>query len=93
MSDFRKISSSLPVGKQSEDKSTNKPDGPEPHNGLLYCYEGTNITEENVVNHYRTQLIDALIESYGPRGFPSFLYTVKLGQNPRPVMIPRGLPA
>ena len=62
MSDFRNISSSLPVGKQSEDKSTNKPDGPEPHNGLLYCYEGTNITEENVVNHYRTQLIDALIE-------------------------------
>ena len=41
-----------------------RPDGPEPHNGLLYCYEGTNITEENVVNHYRTQLIDALKESY-----------------------------
>ncbi len=50
-------------GEQSEDKSTNKPDGPEPHSGLLYCYEGTNITGERVVNHPRTQLNDALIES------------------------------
>ncbi len=39
--------------------------GPEPQNGLLYCYEGTNITGEKAVNHPRTQLIDALIESYG----------------------------
>ncbi len=42
-----------------------RPYGPEPHNGLLYCYEGTNITGEKVVNHPKTQLIDALIESYG----------------------------
>jgi len=45
-----------------------RPYGPKPHNGLLNRYEGTNITEENVVNHPRTQLIDALIESCaGPR--------------------------
>ena len=31
----------------------------------MYCYKGTNITGEKVVNHFRTQLIDALIESYG----------------------------
>ena len=31
----------------------------------MYCYKGTNITGERVVNHPRTQLIDALIESYG----------------------------
>ena len=37
--------------------------GPEPHKGLLNCYEGTNITGEKVVNHYNTQLNDALIES------------------------------
>jgi hypothetical protein len=48
-------------GEQSEDKGTNKPDGPEPHNGLLYCYEGTNITGERVVNRDETQLNDALI--------------------------------
>ncbi len=30
---------------------------------LLACYEGTNITEEKVVNLPKTQLIDALIES------------------------------
>ena len=54
-------------GKQSEDKSTNKPDGPEPHNGLLYYYESTNITGEKVVNDYRTQLNDALMESYAGR--------------------------
>ena len=63
MSDFRNISSSLPVGKQSEDESPEKSDGPEPHNGLLNCYEGTNITEEKGVKVGRTLLIDALIES------------------------------
>jgi hypothetical protein len=31
--------------------------------GLLYCYEGTNIIGEKVVNHHRMQLNDALIES------------------------------
>ena len=41
-----------------------RPYGPKPHNGILNRYEGTNITEENVVNHPRTQLIDALIESW-----------------------------
>ncbi len=41
-----------------------RPDGPEPHNGLLYGYEGTNITGERVVNPHRTQLIDALIASH-----------------------------
>ncbi len=41
-----------------------RPYGPEPHNGLLYCYEGTNITMKSVVNHPRTQLNDALIVSY-----------------------------
>ncbi len=50
-------------GEQSESEDTDKPDGPELHNGLLYCYEGTNITGERVVNRYRTQLNDALIES------------------------------
>ena len=44
-------------------EGTNKPDGPEPHNGLLYCYEGTNITGEKVVNHPRMKLNDTLIES------------------------------
>jgi len=39
-----------------------RPYGPEPHNGLLYWYEVTNITEEKVVNHSKTQFIDALIE-------------------------------
>ncbi len=37
--------------------------GPEPQNGLLYCYEGTNITEEIAVNHRKTQLNDAIMES------------------------------
>ncbi len=41
-----------------------EPYGPEPHNGLLYGYEGTNITEERAVKGAKTQLIDALIESY-----------------------------
>ncbi len=50
-------------GEQSESEGTDKPDGPEPRNGLLYCYEGTNITEERTVNPHRTQLIDALKES------------------------------
>ncbi len=30
----------------------------------MYCYKGTNITGKRVVNHSRTQLIDALKESY-----------------------------
>ncbi len=47
------------------------PDGPEPQNGLLYSYKGTNITWERVVNPHRTQLNDALNESYALRGiFP-----------------------
>ncbi len=50
-------------------KRTDKPDGPESHNGLLYCYEGTNITEEIVVNNSKTQLNDALIESYRSEQF------------------------
>jgi hypothetical protein len=37
------------------------PYGPEPHNVLLYFYEGTNITGEKVVNPHKTQLNDALI--------------------------------
>ncbi len=37
--------------------------GPEPHNGLLYCYEGINITGGRVVNPHQTQLNDALMES------------------------------
>ncbi len=37
-----------------------EPYGPEPHNGLLYGYEGTNITWEKTVKGARTQLIDAL---------------------------------
>ncbi len=36
------------------------------HNGLLFCYEGTNITGERVVNHPSMQLNDALIEFYVP---------------------------
>jgi len=44
-------------------KGTIKPDGPEPHIGLLYYNEGTNITGERVVNYPKTQLNDALIES------------------------------
>ncbi len=52
------------TGEQSEDKGTDKPNDPESHNGLLYCYEGTNITGERAVNPHQTQLIDALIESY-----------------------------
>jgi len=51
-------------GEQSEDKDTDKPDGPELHNGLLYYYEGTNITGEKVVNPANMQLNDALIDSY-----------------------------
>jgi hypothetical protein len=31
--------------------------------GLMYCYKGTNITGERVVNRPRTQLNDALIAS------------------------------
>ena len=41
------------------------PDGPEPHNGLLYSYEGTNITGKKVVNHPRMKLNDAFIAFYG----------------------------
>ncbi len=51
-------------GKQSDDKDTNKPDGSEPQNRLLYCYKATNITGERVVNRSKTQLNDALIESW-----------------------------
>ncbi len=29
----------------------------------MYCYKGTNITREKVVNHPKMQLNDALIES------------------------------
>ena len=36
------------------------------------CYEGTNITEEKVVNLHRTQLIDALKESYPISRFGQF---------------------
>ena len=50
-------------GEQSEGKGTDKPDGPALHNSVLYCYEGTNITGERVVNRSQTQLNDALIES------------------------------
>ncbi len=46
---------------QSENQGTDKPNGPEPHNGLLYCHEGTNITGEKIVNHPKMQLNDALI--------------------------------
>jgi len=49
---------------QPEGEGTDKPDVPEPHKGLLYCYEGTNITEEKVVKKAKMQFIDALIESY-----------------------------
>jgi len=37
------------------------PNGPELHDGLLYCYKGTNITGERVVNRSKTQLNDALV--------------------------------
>ena len=57
-----------------------RPYGPEPHNGLLYCYEGTNITEEKVVNIPRTQLIDALIESSPDLRFCQFVLALKLLQ-------------
>jgi len=50
------------AGEQSESQGTDKPNGLEPHNGLLYCYEGINITGKKVVNHPRTKLNDALIE-------------------------------
>jgi len=51
-------------GEQSEGKGTNKPNGPELHNSLLYGYEGTNITGEKAVKDAKTLLIDALIESW-----------------------------
>ncbi len=35
---------------------------------LFYCYEGTNITGEKVVNRHKMQLNDALIESYADIG-------------------------
>ena len=56
-------------GEHSKDKDTDKLDSAEPHNGLLYCYEGTNITGEKDVKDVQTQLNDALIASW----------TVKLG--------------
>ena len=40
---------------------------------LLACYEGTNITGERVVNHYRMQLNDALIESWADSRFCQFV--------------------
>ncbi len=68
---------------QSEDKGTDKPDGPEPHNGLLYCYEGTNITGKKAVKDAKTQLNDALIAfglvSCSSQSFPvdqSYLITL-----------------
>jgi len=71
-------------GEQSEGKGTDKPYGPELHNGLLWCpdpiphslsfLEGFSYTKNNgylgVIVHLsgvfnpRTQLIDALIESW-----------------------------
>ena len=33
----------------------------------MYCYEGTNITVERIVNHSQTQLIDALTEFDGQK--------------------------
>ena len=57
---FSYISAERP-GKQSDGQDTDQPDGPEYHNGLLYCYEGTNITREKAVKGDRTQLNDALI--------------------------------
>ncbi len=38
----------------------------------MYCYEGTNITGERVVNPHRTQLNDALNESYPDSRFSQF---------------------
>ncbi len=35
----------------------------------MYYYKGTNITGEKVVNHPKTQLNDALIESYAGKVF------------------------
>ncbi len=51
-------------GEQSESEGTDKHYGPESHNGLLYCYEDTNITGEKAVKDAKTQLIDALIETH-----------------------------
>jgi len=59
-------------GEQSEGKGTNKPNGPELHNSLLYGYEGTNITGEKAVKDAKTLLIDALNESYGDSRFCQF---------------------
>jgi len=38
----------------------------------MYCYEGTNITGEKVVNRFQTQLNDALIKSYAGTRFCQF---------------------
>jgi hypothetical protein len=43
--------------------STDRPNGFEPHNGLLYCYKGTYITGETAFNRYKTRLNDALIDA------------------------------
>ncbi len=59
----------MPLGENLCMRVLGEPYGPEPHNGLLYGYEGTNITGERAVNPPRTQLNDALIESYGPEQF------------------------
>ncbi len=52
---------------KSEGEGTDKSDGPEPQNGLLYCYEGTNIIREKAVKDAKMQLNDALIASYSGR--------------------------
>ncbi len=52
------------LSEQSDGQDTDKPDGPEPQNGLLYCYEATNITGERVVNRSETQLKRRLIASW-----------------------------
>ncbi len=62
--------------KQTEGYGTDKSDGPEPQNGLLYCYEGTNITAERAVNPHKTQLIDALIEPYEGLEVPGAVNTL-----------------
>jgi len=59
-----KAGSSRP-GEWTKGKGTKKPDGSGPQNGHLYCYGGTNITGERVVNYPKTQLNDALIASQG----------------------------
>ncbi len=54
----------FPLGRHERLRDIQGIDGPKPHKGLLNRYEGINITGEKVVNYYRAQLIDALIELY-----------------------------